>query len=119
MGAVRFEGELLMLFSSEVSGCHEHGPLTPALRGRTRVAPIPRPKEKFSPGASVSWIMRSSADIPAAGDDPRVQLLEQGEAGFFWPARDERELKHDEVVGVIHADERRRVKGSGCAEAHG
>src|SRR6267143_3706864 len=43
-------------------------------------------------------------------DDPRVQLLEQGEAGFFWPAGDEREFKHNEVVGVFHPEKRRRVQ---------
>jgi hypothetical protein len=31
-------------------------------------------------------------------DDPRVQLLEQGETGFFGPANDERDLEQNEVV---------------------
>jgi hypothetical protein len=43
-------------------------------------------------------------------DDPSVQFLEQREAGFSRPAGDERDLKHDEVVGVSHAEKRRRVQ---------
>src|SRR5258708_5616186 len=45
-----------------------------------------------------------------AGDDARVQFLEQGEAGFFRPAGDERELKQDEVVGGLQPEKRRRVQ---------
>src|SRR6266576_3512148 len=43
-------------------------------------------------------------------DDSRVQFLEQGEANFFGPAGDERDFKHDEVVGVFHSEKRRRVQ---------
>src|SRR4029077_1568579 len=43
-------------------------------------------------------------------DDPRVQLLEQSEAGFLRPADDERDFKQDEVVRVLHSDKRGRVQ---------
>ena len=43
-------------------------------------------------------------------DDPRIQLLEQGEPGFFRPAGDKRDFKQNEVVGVVHPEKRRRVQ---------
>jgi hypothetical protein len=57
---------------------------------------IGKPKKKFSPGPSeVTW------RYSGAGDDPRVQFFEQGEAGLFRRAKEERELKHNEVPEVI------------------
>jgi hypothetical protein len=44
------------------------------------------------------------------GDDVLVELLEQGEAGFFRPAGDERELEQDEIVGVFPPEKRWRVQ---------
>src|SRR5204862_6812902 len=43
-------------------------------------------------------------------DDPRVQFLEQGKAGLFRPTGDERDFKHEEVVGVFHPEKRPRVQ---------
>jgi hypothetical protein len=37
-------------------------------------------------------------------DDPGVQFLEQGEASFFRPARDERDGKETEPAKVAHQD---------------
>src|SRR5687768_18047479 len=45
-----------------------------------------------------------------SGDDPRVELLEQGEAGFFGPARHECQLEQHKVVRVAHPKKRRRVQ---------
>jgi hypothetical protein len=42
-------------------------------------------------------------------DDPRVQFLEQGEAGVFRPPGDERDFKHDEVVGVLEVVARQHM----------
>src|SRR5882762_1943524 len=72
-----------------------------------RQSPTERKVLAWSLGELDHEVVRRYSD---AGDDPRVQLLEQGEADFFGPARDERELKQDEVVGVVHAHERERVK---------
>src|SRR6266850_4565966 len=45
-----------------------------------------------------------------AGGDARVQLLEEREARLLRPAGDERELEHDEVVGILEAEKRWRVQ---------
>src|SRR5882762_2805988 len=45
-----------------------------------------------------------------AGGDARVQLLEKREARLLRPAGDERELEHDEVVGILEAEKRWRVQ---------
>src|SRR5207247_5448611 len=60
---------------------------------------------------STSWIMRSSGDIPARATIRAFNSLSNARRiSFGRPAGDERDFKHDEVVGVFHSEKRRRVQ---------
>src|SRR5215831_2650871 len=69
----------------------------------------PWPKEIFSPGTSYS-VMSTSRCHVSGGRDTRVDVFQKCKPCLLWPPLDESDIENNEIVSVMHSDERRRMQ---------
>ena len=69
----------------------------------------PCPNEIFSPGNFVKGDQHVVRRHPRGRGNTRVDILQKCKSRLLRPSLDESDIQYDQIVGILHPDERRRV----------